>query len=247
MKVKDFYRDSHRTIYSIICDLYELAKPVDTVILIDELNRTGQFESVGGDDTLRAILEAPPHASNAIWYAQIVRQKAVARELIEAADEISNKAYSAQFTSDQLLEEAESSIFAIAESQSVGETIEISGVLLSAMDRISAKAEDRHAVTGVGTGYYDLDDITAGFHENQLIILAARPSMGKTALALNICEHVICELNTGVLFVSLEMGELELVDRLLSSRPGLIAIKFGPARASAIRDGPPGPGLRLFE
>lgn len=138
--------------------------------------------------------------------------------MIEAANEILREGYSNSFSSDDLLQSAERKIFAIAEEQSTGETVELKDVIVSAMDRITARAEDRHAVTGVGTGYFDLDEITGGFQGSQLIILAARPSMGKTALALNICEHVICDLKKAVLFVSLEMGELELVERLLSSR-----------------------------
>lgn len=138
--------------------------------------------------------------------------------MIEAANEILREGYSNSFSSDDLLQSAERKIFAIAEEQSTGETVELKDVIVAAMGRISARAEDRHAVTGVGTGYFDLDEITGGFQGSQLIILAARPSMGKTALALNICEHVICDLKKAVLFVSLEMGELELVERLLSSR-----------------------------
>jgi len=218
LKIEDFYRDSHQVIYKTIRDLYELAKPVDGIILAEELTKRGELEQVGGDEAIRTILEAPPHAANAKFYAQIVRQKAVSRELIEAANEILRDGYSNSFSSDDLLQSAERKIFAIAEEQSTGETVELKDVIVSAMDRITARAEDRHAVTGVGTGYFDLDEITGGFQGSQLIILAARPSMGKTALALNICEHVICDLKKAVLFVSLEMGELELVERLLSSR-----------------------------
>jgi len=218
LKIEDFYRDSHQVIYKTIRDLYELARPVDGIILAEELTKRGELEQVGGDEAIRTILEAPPHAANAKFYAQIVRQKAVSRELIEAANEILRDGYSNSFSSDDLLQSAERKIFAIAEEQSTGETVELKDVIVSAMDRITARAEDRHAVTGVGTGYFDLDEITGGFQGSQLIILAARPSMGKTALALNICEHVICDLKKAVLFVSLEMGELELVERLLSSR-----------------------------
>ena len=215
---EDFYRDIHQTIYRAIRELYDAAKPVDGIILADELQKRGQFEEIGGDEALRTIIEAPPHAANAIYYAQIVKQKSVTRELIEISHQTIIDAYSTKYTSDHLLETAERRIFAIAETQSVGETVEVKNVIIEAMDRITARAEDRHGVTGVGTGYYELDEITGGLQQTQLIILAARPSMGKTALALNICEHVICELKQAVLFVSLEMGELELVERLLSSR-----------------------------
>jgi replicative DNA helicase len=218
VKVEDFYRDSHQTIYRAIRDLYDLGRAIDAITLVEELNKRGDFEKVGGDDTIRKILEAPPHAANAKYYAQIVRQKSISRELIEGANEILRDGYSNNFSADELLQSAERRIFAIAEDQAAGETVELKDVIVQAMDRITARAEDRHAVTGIGTGYFDLDEITGGFQGSQLVILAARPSMGKTALALNICEHVICELKKAVLFVSLEMGELELVERLLSSR-----------------------------
>ena len=218
LKIEDFYRDTHQKIYRVIRDLYDLGKPVDIILLNEELVRRELFDSVGGHETLVSIINSVPHAAHAKYYADLVRQKAISRELIKSANEMLNDGYSNNYTAQELLQSAEKKIFAIAEEQATGETVDIKDVIVTAMDRIIAKGEDRHAVSGVATGYYDLDEITGGFQENQLIILAARPSMGKTALALNICEHVICELNKGVLFVSLEMGELELVDRLLSSR-----------------------------
>ena len=218
LKVEDFYRDSHQKIYRVIRDLYDLGKAVDLIILSEELVRRELFDSVGGNEAITGLINSVPHSAHAKYYADIVRQKAISRELIESANEILHEGYSNNFTANELLQSAEKKIFAIAEEQSTGETVDIKDVIVTAMDRIVAKGEDRHAVSGVATGYYDLDEITGGFQGTQLIILAARPSMGKTALALNICEHVICELNKGVLFVSLEMGELELVDRLLSSR-----------------------------
>ena len=236
LKVEDFYRDSHQVIYRAIRDLYDLGKAIDAITLIDELTRRGEFEKIGGDETIRTILEAPPSAANAKYYAQIVHQRAVSRLLIESANQILREGYSNNFTSDELLQSAERQIFAIAEDQAAGETIDIKDVLVGAMGRISARAEDRHAVTGVGTGYFELDEITGGFQETQLIILAARPSMGKTALALNVCEHVICELKKGVLFVSLEMGELELVERLLSSRGRVDGYKLRTGKGLGTQD-----------
>ncbi len=228
IKVEDFYRDSHQIIYRAIRDLYDQGKAIDAITLIDELSKapTENLEKVGGDDVIRKILEAPPHAANAKYYAQIVRQKSISRQLIAGANEILRDGYSNNFTAMELLESAERRVFEIAEDQATGETIDIKDVIVTAMDRITARAEDRHAVTGIGTGYFDLDEITGGFQGTQLIILAARPSMGKTALALNICEHVICELKKSVLFVSLEMGENELVERLLSSRAGVDGYKI---------------------
>ena len=236
LKVEDFYRDSHQIIYRSIRDLYDLGRAIDAITLIDELTRRGEFDKAGGDETIRKALEVTPSAANAKYYAQIVRQLSVSRQLIESANQILRDGYSNNFTSNELLQSAEKRIFAIQQDQAAGETIEIKDVLVQAMDRITARAEDKHSVTGVGTGYYDLDDITSGFQPKQLIIIAARPSMGKTALALNICEHVICELKKTVLFVSLEMGELELTERLLSSRGRVDGYKLRTGKQLGTQD-----------
>ena len=236
LKVEDFYRDSHQLIYRAIRDLYDLGKGVDAITLIDELTRRGELEKADAQETISRACEDTPSAANAKYYAQIVKQRAISRELIEGANQILRDGYSNNFTADELLLSAERKIFAIAEDQATGETVEIKDVIVEAMDRITARAEDRHAVTGVSTGYYDLDNITSGFQGTQLVILAARPSMGKTALALNVCEHVICELKKAVLFVSLEMGELELVERLLSSRARVDGYKLRTGKGLGQQD-----------
>ncbi|MFO0958040.1 MAG: replicative DNA helicase [Isosphaeraceae bacterium] len=218
LKVEDFYRDSHQILYKTIRELYDLGRPVDAITLSDELIRVGEFERIGGDEALRTILESVPNAANGRYYAQIVRQKSISRDLIEGANEILRDGYSNNFTAEQLLESAERRIFAIAEEQVQGETVELREVVNDAMARISRRAEERHPVTGVPTGFFELDDLTSGFQGSQLIILAARPSMGKTAIALNICEHAAIDCKTPLLFVSLEMGELELAERLLCAR-----------------------------
>jgi len=218
LKVEDFYRDNHQVIYRAIRDLYDQAKPVDVIILAEELRRREDYQKVGGDEALAQIISCVPHAANAKYHAQIVREKAVARALIDSANETLREGYSNTRTADDLLEAAERRIFAISEEQVTGETVELRDVVTQAMARISARAEARHPISGVPTGYYELDDMTSGFQGSQLIILAARPSMGKTAFALNICEHVAVDCKTGVLFVSLEMGQLELAERMLCGR-----------------------------
>ncbi len=218
LKVEHFYRDSHQVLYRAIRDLYDLGRPVDAITLADELVRRGEFERIGGDEALAQVLTSVPNAANARYYAAIVRQKAISRDLIEAANEVLRDGYSNSFTAEQLLEAAESRIFGIAEDQVQGQTSELGDVVNDAMARISRRAEERHPITGVPSGFFELDDITSGFQGSQLIILAARPSMGKTALALNVCEHVVVDCKMPALFVSLEMGELELAERLLCSR-----------------------------
>jgi replicative DNA helicase len=147
-----------------------------------------------------------------------VRQKAITRELIQACSETISESYSNNFQAAELVESAERRVFTIAEEQSSGQTVDVREVLLKTMERISLRAEARHPVTGLASGFLELDDLTSGFQPAQLVILAARPSMGKTALALNICDHVGFKLQMGVLFVSLEMGQMELTERLLCAR-----------------------------
>jgi replicative DNA helicase len=218
LKVEDFYRDTHQILYQTIRELYDLGKPIDVITLADELTRRDQFQAIGGDETLAQIASSVPHAANAKYYAEIVREKAIGRELIQCANEILRDGYSNTFTADQLLEGAERRVFNIAEEQTRGDTVELQEVIALAMDRISLRAESKHPVTGIATGYFELDDLTAGLQPEQLVILAARPSMGKTAIALNICEHAAIATQTPVLFVSLEMGRLELAERLLCAR-----------------------------
>jgi replicative DNA helicase len=219
LRTQDFYRDAHQVIYAAIRELYEKNKGIDAVTLAEELKLRGQFDQVGGDDTLAEIVTSVPHAANGKYYAEIVKQKATNRQLIESATEIIRDGYSNQFTAQELLDSAERKIFSIAEDNVRGETLEIKDVIQKAMDVIAIRADSGgHSVTGLATGLVDLDDKTGGFHPGQLIIVAARPSMGKTALALNICDHAGINLGVPVLFVSLEMGYLEIGERLLCAR-----------------------------
>jgi replicative DNA helicase len=217
IKPEHFYRDTHQIIYKAIRDLYDLAKAIDTITLEEELRRRGDLEKIGGIETLFDILRSVPHAANAKYYAQIVHQKAIQRELIHTAHEILRDGYSNEFTAEELLASVESRVFAIAEDQVSGDTIELKDVIGDTMARIDQRVAAKHPLTGISTGYIDLDDITGGFHGSQLVIVAARPSMGKTAFALNVCENVAMRQNKGVLFISLEMGRMELAERMLCS------------------------------
>jgi replicative DNA helicase len=219
LQVQDFYRDAHQIIYSVIRDMYDKTVGIDVVTLSTELDKRGALDKIGGDETLEEISASVPHAANAKYYAEIVKEKAVNRQLIESATEIIRDGYSNQFTADQLLEAAERKIYNIREDQIRGEVLELKDVVKDAMDAIAARADSGgHAVTGLATGFMDLDDITSGLHAGQLVIIAARPSMGKTAIALNICDHAAFEAKTPVLFTSLEMGYREIAERLMCSR-----------------------------
>src|SRR5262249_49984253 len=178
-----FYRDNHQVVYRTMRELYDLAQPIDAIILTDELKRRSLFEQIGGDDSIDEILATMgslPHAANTRHYAGIVLEKAVTRELIETANELLREGYSNTMSAEELLEAAERRIFRIAEERASGETVDLRDVVLKAMERIALRTEERHPITGVASGLFDLDDITGGFQGSQLVILAARPSMGKT-------------------------------------------------------------------
>ncbi len=236
LKVDDFYRETHQVAFRAIRDLYDLGKAIDAITLADELTRRGEIQTVGGIEFIAEVINSVPHAVNAKYYAEIVRQNSVKRQLIQSANEILREGYSNSFTASQLLESAEQLIFEISEDQSKGDTVELKDVVVEAMDRIVLRTESRHAVSGIATGFYDLDDITSGFQPDQLIILAARPAMGKTAMALNICDHAAVNLQKPVLFVSLEMGKLELAERLLCARSRVDGHKLRTGQSMGARE-----------
>jgi replicative DNA helicase len=218
LKPEDFYRESHQIIYSVMREMYLENRPVDFITLADELTQRQCFEKVGADEGLIDLTQAVPHPANAKFYSEIVKQKAVMRALIKASSEVLQLSYGNTLTAEELIEAAESRIFEISDAQAAGQTVELRDVVLSAMDRITERSENKTAVSGVGTGFQDLDDLTGGFQGSQLIILAARPSMGKTALALNVLDHVAVNLGRPALFFSLEMGQMELAERMLAAR-----------------------------
>lgn len=234
LQAEDFYRDAHQILYRAIRELYDKSKAVDAVTLADELQRRGDLEKVGGDETLLTILNSVPHAAHAKYHAQIVKQKSVMRQLIGAAHEIIEDGYSGLKTAEQVLETAESKVFKIAEEKASGETHDMRLVLAEAMERISHRAEEKHPVTGISSGWLDVDALTCGLHPSQLIIVAARPSMGKTAFALNLCQAVALNQGKPVLFVSLEMGRLEIAERLLCGHSG---VEGGKIRSGKLQPG----------
>ncbi|MEO6808338.1 MAG: replicative DNA helicase [Isosphaeraceae bacterium] len=208
-----FYRDAYGLIYRAILDQYDAGRPLDTTSLADALERQGTLERVGGHDALFEILGATPHAANAVYFAQIIRSKATLRELAATCLSLASDTYRHDHTAEQLLERAEREIYRLAELESQGETRPVGQFVDVAMERLGNRRDGE--VAGVGSGLRDLDELTDGFHPGQLIVIAARPSMGKSALALNICEAATIAAGVAALFVSLEMSGVELAERLL--------------------------------
>ncbi|MFL5328774.1 MAG: replicative DNA helicase [Gemmataceae bacterium] len=227
-----FYADAHRKIYEGIRTLYDKGQPVDLVVLAEWLTANKFIEDVGGYGYLGELWEAAPTAANAEYYAKIVRDKAIIRNIIHAGNEILRDAYDNVAPADELLETAERKILEIAQLGLMGETIELKDAMQEAYDRIDARAAKDYTETGVQTGFADLDELTAGLHNNELVILAARPSVGKTALALNIVRNVILgDLRrrveaVPVFFVSLEQSRVELAERMLVAQASVDSHKL---------------------
>ena len=212
VKSIDFYDDAHQKLFRHMCELHESGKKMDINLLTDRLKAAGDYESVGGAAYLSKIINSVPNAAHATYYADIVREKATLRSLITVSTEILRDSYDETQEAKHLLGQAEQKIFSILDAVQT-----IKDVLHTAIDRLEARLEGRHTTGGVDTGYTDLDNQTSGLHNSELIILAARPSMGKTAFAMNIAENVVLQQRKPVLFVSLEMSAIELADRLLCS------------------------------
>ena len=217
LKAEHFYSDAHQKTYSAIHRLYENGiRGIDAITLAEELVRSGDFEGIGGAGYLAHILEAVPHAAHVRYYATIVREKWMQRSLIYACTEILSDSYEASDDVEGLLQSAERRIFSILESQGDTGSFAIADILLEAFARIEERQHTAGDVTGITSGFTDLDRQTTGFQPTELIILAARPSMGKTALVCNIAEAVARKSSKGVLLFSLEQSNLELAERFLS-------------------------------
>jgi replicative DNA helicase len=214
VRTENFYSDAHQKIFAAIIGLYDTGKPVDLVVLAEELKQRGHLEDVGGYAALAALWGAEPTAANALYYARIVRDKAQVRNLIGASNEILRDAYDQVQPADELVESAERKIMQIAQAGIIGQTYSLRDAVNAAFDRID-RLTAGEASSGLRTGYTDLDELTAGLHESELVIIAARPSVGKTSFATNIIRNIVLEGKHTVFFVSLEQSRVELAERFL--------------------------------
>lgn len=219
IKQPDFYRHDHRLIYGVMARLAEQNKPLDVLTVSEALREIHELENAGGDVYLFELANNTPSVANIAAYADIVRERSVMRQLIAAANEIASNAFNPDGrTSTELLDTAERQVFAISEMGSRGSgPVNIKDFLAKTMDKIDLLFQSDNPITGTPTGYHDLDDMTSGLQESDLVIIAGRPSMGKTMLAMNIAEHVGIKSKLPVLVYSMEMPGEALVMRLLSS------------------------------
>jgi replicative DNA helicase len=217
IRSSDFYREDHREICEAITDIVEQAGPVDIITVSEQLQRRGTLEKAGGMDYLASITSAVPTTANARHYAKIVEGKSLLRKLIKAAQEIAGMSYEAADEAEFVLDRAEKSIFDIIERRSTQGFAHIKDVLLEAFIRLEELYNSKSPITGVPTGFTDLDMKTAGLQNSDLVLIAARPGMGKTALALNIAQYAAVQKHVPVALFNLEMSKDQLVNRMLCS------------------------------
>ena len=232
LRPEEFFLDQHRRIYERMVVLREVQQAIDLVTLTDELSRHGELEAAGGAAYLAQLVDGVPRVSNVEHYARIVREKALLRNLVHTAHSIQQKALEAEEGADDLLDNAESQIFQLAEERIRVGFVGVKDVVKESFERLHRILTEGRKITGLSTGYHQLDTLTSGMQDSELIILAARPSMGKTALALNIAENVAvrAEEPRTVAIFSLEMSKESLLLRMLSSHAKIDAHKFRTGR-----------------
>ena len=218
---RDFFRDAHRRIFEKMVTLSERGEAIDLVTLKDELGRSGWLEEVGGPAYIASLVDGVPRAVNIEHYARIVKEKSTLRNLVYSANRILAAAYEAEEDASIILDRAEQDIFAIAEGSIREGFVSLHDLAHATFETIEQARARQQMVTGVPSGFVDLDELTAGFQPSDLIIIAARPSMGKTSLALNIAQHVGIRAGLSVGIFSLEMAKEQLFLRLLQAEAGI--------------------------
>lgn len=220
-KTIDFYDKRHSLIYGGMIRLYEKHSPVDLLTLTDELKKRGDLDQVGGSSYLSELTNYVPTAANAKSYAEIVTQAAVRRRLIKASGDISDLAFNEELSVPQLLGQSEAELFNVSDQSLKQDLTSIEDILDESFERLDELYKNKGALRGIKTGYRDLDNVTAGLQRSDLIILAARPAMGKTTLVTNLAYNIATIEKKPVLFFSLEMSKEQLVDRMLADASGV--------------------------
>ncbi len=213
----DFYRPSHETIYDVVIDLYGRGEPVDMITTAAELQRRGELQRIGGAPYLHTISANVPIAANAGYYAEIVREKSILRRLVDAGTKIVQIGYAGEGQVDDVVDQAQAEVYKIADKRSGEDYSPLSDIMDGVLDEIEAIGNREAGLYGVPTGFADLDDLTNGLHSGQMIIVAARPAMGKSTFALDLCRAASIHNNLTSCFFSLEMTRSEITMRLLSA------------------------------
>src|SRR5438552_9559270 len=213
----DFFRDAHRRIFDKMVKLADRGDAIDLVTLKEELGRSSELDEVGGPAYITALVDGVPRSNNVEHYARIIKENATLRNLIFSANKILATAYEAEEEADVILDQAEHAIFAIADDKVRDGFVSLRDLAQSSLDTIEKLHARKELITGVPTGFTDLDELTSGFQPSDLIIIAARPSMGKTSLVLNIAQHVGTKTAKTVGIFSLEMSKEQLFLRMLTA------------------------------
>jgi replicative DNA helicase len=226
LRPEDFFLDQHRRVFTQMIALGESQQAIDLVTLTEELHRRGDLEGSGGAPYLAALVDGMPRVSNVEHYARIVKEKALLRNLIHATHNIQQRAFEGEDGADTILDNAESSIFALAEDRIRAGLIPVKDIVRDNFERLESIFKEGKSITGISTGYTELDKLTSGLQPSELLILAARPSQGKTALALNFAENIAIRAGLPVAIFSLEMSKESLLQRLVASVAQIDAHKF---------------------
>ncbi len=213
----DFYRPSHESIYEAILDLYGRGEPADAVTVSDELTKRGEISRVGGPAYLHTLIQSVPTAANAGFYAEIVRERAVLRRLVDAGTKIVQLGYSNDGEVDDLVNAAQAEVYAVAERRTAEDYVPLKDIIEGTVDEIESAGHRGEGMSGVPTGFYEFDELTQGLHGGQMIVIAARPAMGKSTFALDWARSAAIKHNLTTVFFSLEMGRNEIAMRLLSA------------------------------
>ena len=229
----DFYRPAHEIIYDAIVDLYGRGEPADVVTISDHLTKRQELQRIGGPAYLHNLAQSVPTAANASFYAEIVRERAILRRLVEAGTKIVQLGHGADGEVDAIVNEAQSEIYNVAENRQSADYVSLGEVLVPTIDEIETNASHDGGLTGIPTGFRELDELTHGFSGGQMIIVAARPAMGKSTLALDFARSAAVNNGMTAAFFSLEMGRNEIAMRLLSAEA---RIQFQDLRKGDIRD-----------
>jgi replicative DNA helicase len=229
LRSQDFYRPAHQVIYDAILDIYGRGEPADAVMVAGELTKRGEATRTGGAPYLFTLINSVPTAANAGYYAKIVQERSILRKLVEAGTRIVQLGYAANADADDLLDQAQAEVYAIADKRTGEDYVQLSEIMPGALDEIEAIGSRDGQMTGVPTGFTDLDSLTNGLHAGQMIIIAARPAIGKSTLALDFARAASIKHGLTSAFFSLEMGRNEITMRLLSAeaRVALHAMRSG--------------------
>lgn len=221
VKPGDFYDRIHGIIFGAMMRLYEKHRPVDLLTLTDELKKKNKLDEIGGSAFLSELTNYVPTSAHAEAYAELVGQKAIRRRLIKASSEIAELGFDEETTTQELLQKAEAEIFSVSDQSLKQDLVSLESILTDSFDRLEELSHNKGQLRGVRTGYRDLDNMTAGLQRSDLIVLAARPAMGKTTLVTNLAFNVATIAKQPVLFFSLEMSKEQLVDRMLADASGV--------------------------